>query len=191
MRPISQMDKAQLLAKLQQGNEAVFQGIYDEYPQPFVDWAANRYQLDRETLLDVFQEAVAELFLKVKKKQYDPEKASLKTYLYSIGTNHIRERIREASLNPTDNAWSDVESCSDRSIAAYQSGINETNSEVDNLLQDVDYTHRRVMELYYLEGCSMSEIARRLGYSNSDAVKAVKYRIVNYIKSNFGIKALE
>lgn len=190
MSPINKMDKAQLLAKLQEGNEAVFQCIYDEYRQPFVDWAANRYQLDQETLLDVFQEAVAELFLQVKKKQYDPEKASVKTYLFSIGTNHIRERMREASINPTDRAFSDLESCCDWSIVASRSSINQKNSDIDDLLQHVDYAHRRVMELYYLEGCSMSEIARRLGYRNSDAVKAVKYRIVNYIKSNFGIKAL-
>lgn len=189
--PINQMEKAQLLAKLQKGNEAVFQGIYDEYRMLFVNWAANRYKLDQETLLDVFQEAVAELFLKVKKKQYDPEKASVKTYLFSIGTNHILERMREASRNPTDMAWSDLENSRGWTIEAYQSSLNETNHEVENLLQDVHYTHRRVMELYYLEGCSMSEIARRLGYQNSDAVKAVKYRIVNYIKSNFGIKALE
>ncbi len=191
MMPINQMEKAQLLAKLQKGNEAVFQGIYDEYRMLFVNWAANRYKLDQETLLDVFQEAVAELFLKVKKKQYDPEKASVKTYLFSIGTNHILERMREASRNPTDMAWSDLENSRGWTIEAYQSSLNETNHEVENLLQDVHYTHRRVMELYYLEGCSMSEIARRLGYQNSDAVKAVKYRIVNYIKSNFGIKALE
>lgn len=190
MRPINQMENAQLLAKLQEGNEALFQCIYDEYRKPFVDWATNRYQLDRETLLDVFQEAVAELFLKVKKQQYNPEKASLKTYLFSIGTNHILERIREPSLKPTDMAWSDVENFKDLSINYFQPTTTENNPEVDNLLQDVDYTHRRVMELYYLDGCSMSEIARRLGYSNSNAVKAVKYRIVNYIRSNFRIKAL-
>lgn len=191
MRPISKMEKAQLLANLQEGNEAVFQGIYDEYRKPFIDWATARYQLDQETLLDIFQEAVAELFLQVKKKQYDPEKASVKTYLFSIGMKLISDQMRKASLQPTDMAWSDVENCQGWSINEYQLNGTSTYQEIHNLLHHVEYAHRRVMELYYLEGCSMSEIARSLGYRNSDAVKAIKYRVVNYIRSNFGVKALD
>ncbi len=40
-----------------------------------------------------------------------------------------------------------------------------------------------ILECYYLEGCRMDEIARRIGYKNSDSVKSKKNRILRKMMS--------
>lgn len=42
-------------------------------------------------------------------------------------------------------------------------------------LKDVD---RMILESYYMEGCKMEEIAKRVGYKNSDSVKSRKCRLL-------------
>ena len=47
-------------------------------------------------------------------------------------------------------------------------------------LKDVD---RMILECYYVEGCRMDEIAKRIGYKNGDSVKSKKNRILRKMMS--------
>ena len=47
--------------------------------------------------------------------------------------------------------------------------------KVWNNLKEVD---RIILESYYLEGCKMDEIAKRIGYRNGDSVKSKKSRVL-------------
>ena len=47
-------------------------------------------------------------------------------------------------------------------------------------LKDVE---RMILECYYLEGCRMDEIAKRIGYKNGDSVKSKKNRILRKMLS--------
>ena len=42
-------------------------------------------------------------------------------------------------------------------------------------LKDVE---RMILECYYVEGCKMEEIARRIGYKNGNSVKSKKNRVL-------------
>ena len=42
-------------------------------------------------------------------------------------------------------------------------------------LKDVE---RMILECYYVEGCRMNEIAKRIGYKNGDSVKSKKNRVL-------------
>ena len=47
-------------------------------------------------------------------------------------------------------------------------------------LKDVD---RMILECFYVEGCRMDEIAKRIGYKNGDSVKSKKNRILRRMMS--------
>ena len=42
-------------------------------------------------------------------------------------------------------------------------------------LKDVD---RMILESYYVDGCKMEEIARRIGYRNGNSVKSKKKKVL-------------
>lgn len=52
--------------------------------------------------------------------------------------------------------------------------------EVWKRLKDVD---RMILECFYVEGCRMDEIAKRIGYKNGDSVKSKKNRILRKMMS--------
>lgn len=183
------MDNEQLLDRLKQGDEAVFQGIYDEYRDAFVKWASVNYHLDQDTLLDIFQEAIAELFLKVKANKYHSEKASVKTYLFSIAKNYICELNRNGWFNGSCSFSPEISSDKELNIPDQVLDDPQLEGTIDELLGKLGHKQRKVMELYYLEGYSMKQIAKKLGYNSSDAVKVIKYRAISYIKSNFDSKS--
>ncbi len=187
MKPISELDNKEVLIKLEKGDEAIFKAIYDEYRDVFIQWASNQFEEDQEALLDTFQEAIAELFLKVKKGQYDPEKSSIKTYLFSIGKNHICETRRKNYSQASFQCFDESLECFHTDGLADSTHTAETSQAVETLLNQVGYNQRKVMELFYLEGCSLQQIANRLGYSNSQAVKTIKHRTIRYLKKHLSI----
>ncbi len=46
-------------------------------------------------------------------------------------------------------------------------------------LKEVD---KMILESYYLEGCKMEEIAKRIGYKNGNSVKSKKKKVLMKIK---------
>ena len=51
----------------------------------------------------------------------------------------------------------------------------EKLERVWNKLKDVD---RMILESYYVDGCKMDEIAKRIGYKNGNSVKSKKNKVL-------------
>lgn len=177
-----QQAEGNLTERLRKGDQSVFECIYEEYREAFLSWAEDHYALSRETLLDTFQEAVASLYINTLKGKYDPNQSSIKTYLFSIGKNYIFDYLSQKDKQPDKSEYQDELPDDEKHFCTYQDGSSGDQEKVDMLLENLSKGYRNLLKLYYIEGCSMQEIANRLGYRNKDAVKATKYRCLCYIK---------
>lgn len=180
--PINDLEENQLLEKLRNGDEAVFECIYVQYRNEFLSWSASRYPLDETTLLDLYQDAVASLFLKVRENQFDPSRSSVKSYLFGIAQNFVCNQLRKPNHGLSGNC--ELEDASDKEFyyPAPQEEERYYQQKLEEILKKLSNSYRQLLELYYIEGCSMQEIASRLGYRNKDAVKATKYRCICYVR---------
>ncbi len=55
----------------------------------------------------------------------------------------------------------------------------EKLERVWSMLKEVD---RMILESYYVDGCKMEEIAKRIGYKNGNSVKSKKKKVLMRIK---------
>jgi RNA polymerase sigma factor (sigma-70 family) len=180
MRSVNEQHEPDFWAGFYNGDEKTYHRIYHQHREPFLEWAKKGFQLSHEKALDVYQDAVATLYIEAKKGNYDPEVSSLRTYLFGIGKRlvYVQYRQDEKQLAATYSA-DDVAQIPDDTEAAENEAIQE---RAEQALRKLSAGYRKLLELYYLEGCSMEEIAKRLGYRNSDAVKATKHRCFCYIR---------
>ena len=54
----------------------------------------------------------------------------------------------------------------------------EKYKKLEKVWKDLKDVDRMILECYYLEGCRMDEIAKRIGYKNGDSVKSKKSRVL-------------
>ena len=145
-------------------------------------------RLRYEDLEEVYDDGCLVLWNKMKEEGFEWVDGSmvgmLKRICRNIGMHYLRkinddlvslDRIMEEGCRDGDddeglNEMFDVldESRSDEEMY-------ERLDEVWNKLKDVD---RMILESFYVEGCKLDEIARRVGYKNGNTVKSKKDKIL-------------
>ena len=83
-----------LIEQLKSGDEKTIRKIYEDNKNGFLLFA-NRYALDKEELIDIYQDAVIALIENAKKGKIDELKSSLTTYLFGIGEFMVFQRLKK------------------------------------------------------------------------------------------------
>ena len=55
---------------------------------------------------------------------------------------------------------------------------NEIFEKLDRVWGKLKKVDRMILESYYVDGCKMEEIARRIGYKNGNSVKSKKKKVL-------------
>ena len=161
-----------LLEKAGAGDQAAFLELYDRYRQPIFRFA---YRLLGST--EVAEDVTHDCFLGLirKPENFQPARASLKTYLYAAARNlalkHFRNTGREAGMDEVTEEPEDspgrgpLRRLLDEELAAQ---VREAVSSLPPL-------QREALILFEYEGLSLTEVAEIAG-TDVGAIKARLYR---------------
>jgi RNA polymerase sigma factor (sigma-70 family) len=138
---------------------------------------------------DVFQETVVSFIDSVQKSKFRQE-SGIRTFLISISKNlwyneirrrqraDNRERLFEADRDQEDSGVNDI--IQDR----------ELKKQLNQLLQDLGDSCRKILELFYYENLSMKEIVLHLHYENEQVVRNKKYKCLQQLSDKIKTNAL-
>ncbi len=150
--------------------------------------------LKYEDLEEIYDDGCLVLWDKMMDMNFELREECLVGYLvkvcWNIGMHYLR-KVREDVLSLDwlmENRIGRVEE-DENGLEEMFEVLSEKESDEEKFmklekvwkrLKDVE---RMILECYYLEGCRMDEIAKRIGYKNGDSVKSKKNRILRKMLS--------
>lgn len=167
-----------LIEQLKCGDEKTIRKIYEDHKNGFMLFAS-RYGLDKEELIDIYQDAVIALIENAKKGKIDELKSSLTTYLFGIGKFMIFQRLKKKNKTIPSDELEHFE------LEYEDYSEDEMNIQLITLRESLKKLGEqcvKVLTLFYYEEKKLDEIRALLGYTNKDVLKSQKSRCLKQLK---------
>ena len=172
------MKDSEVLAKIISGDESALDFLYKKYYRMMTKLVITNSGTEDEAR-DIYQDALIVFWEKAKKGNLVLT-SKISTFIYSICLNLWRKELerksRLSSEVKDDVEYMDIEK--KERIQIIRSCINELGE-----------TCKRILMYYYFDGLSMSDIAGKLGYANTDTAKTKKYkckkRLDEFVKAKY------
>ncbi len=166
------------IEKLKANDEKSIRDLYNDNKNGFLLFA-NRYSLNRDELVDVYQDAIIALIENAKKGKIDNLKSSVPTYLFSIGKYMVFQKLKRnkksipnEDLEYLEFEWEDHnEAEKDEQILSLRKNFRKLGEQC-----------QKVLTLFYYEEQNLDEIQDLLGYANKDVLKSQKSRCLKQLK---------
>ena len=142
-----------------------------------------------EDLEEVYDDGCLVLWEKMKDKEFRLKEKSLVGYLFkicwNIGMHYLRKvnedvvslaRIMERGFGMSEDDESGIEEMFD--VIDERGSEEEMFEKLDRVWVRLKEGDRMILESYYVDGCRMEEIARRIGYKNGNSVKSKKNKVL-------------
>jgi RNA polymerase sigma-70 factor (ECF subfamily) len=176
----------ELVKSVLAGDETAFELIFERYRRLVVH-LVGRFFNQRETVEDITQQAFTKAYFSLKDFRGEHEK-SLQSWLSRLTVNVCYDELRKKQRKP-ENLFSDL---SDDDFE-YVENLAERKSSDDEkmfvnrdltekLLSGLEVEDRMAITLYYAEEQSVSEVAVKLGWSESK-LKTRLFRTRNYLRN--------
>jgi RNA polymerase sigma-70 factor (ECF subfamily) len=175
------MSDAELLHLVRSGDPSGLSFVYEKYRKEFVNWVRHFNRCDLDDACEYYQGTIVIFYENVMNGKLTELQSSLKTYLFGIGKNLVRQEYRKSRQRHSVKAEFLIQT-------HLASTTNEMLSE-DNILALV---HRcfdrigdpcnRLLQLFYFDQKSMEEISAELGYKNPETAKNQKYKCMERLR---------
>jgi len=170
------MKDDEIIAQIKKGDESALDFLYKKNYRMMVKMIMKNNGTEEEAK-DIYQEALIVVWQKAQTADFVLT-SKISTYLYSICQNLWRkelERKNRHTNEQTDRAeYVDL----DR---------DERIKIVNQCIDELGETCRKILTYYYFEDLSMQDIAEKMGFANADTAKTKKYKckkeLDNLIKS--------
>ena len=142
-----------------------------------------------EDLEEVYNDGCLVLWDKMMDKGFELREKSLVGYLVricrNIGMHYLRkvnedveslDRILERGYEMREDDERGIEEIFD--VMEEKGSENEIFERLDMVWKKLKKVDRMILESYYVDGCRMEEIARRVGYRNGNSVKSKKNKVL-------------
>ena len=142
-----------------------------------------------EDLEEVYNDGCLVLWEKMTDREFMLKEKSMVGYLVRICRNigmHYLRKVNEdiESLDRILDRGYEVKEDDERGIEEMFDVIDERGNE-DEVFERLDMVWRKlkevdrmILESYYVDGCRMEEIAKRVGYRNGNSVKSKKNKVL-------------
>jgi RNA polymerase sigma-70 factor (ECF subfamily) len=140
-----------------------FEHLYSEHAEPllgFLIYRTGDRALAEEVLADTFERVLRS------RSRFNPDKGGVKTWIYSIALNRLRDVIRK---NESEQRALDRNSSGAPESAEDHMGRVEERSTVAAALSRLDEAEREAVALRYGADLSVAEVAATLGVKVSTA----------------------
>ena len=144
-----------------------------------------------EDLEEVYSDGCLVLWNKMMDEEFRLEEKSMVGYLVrvcrNIGMHYLRkvnedveslDRILERGC---EREYEDDGMKEFFDVMDERSEENEVFEKLDRAWDNLKEVDRMILESYYVDGCRMEEIARRIGYRNGNSVKSRKNKVLRKI----------
>ena len=144
-----------------------------------------------EDLEEVYSDGCLVLWNKMMDERFKLEERSMVGYLVrvcrNIGMHYLRkvnedveslDRILERGC---EREYEDDGMKEFFDVMEERSEENEVFEKLDRAWDNLKEVDRMILESYYVDGCRMEEIARRIGYRNGNSVKSRKNKVLRKI----------
>lgn len=173
------MSNSVITSILNNDNKAI-ESYYHSHRSHFISWAQLNYNISLADSQDLFQEIMIVLVTKIQNKTITTITTSLKTLIFGIGKQLIRNRLKLIYNKGV------------REEKYYRKEINELNiNEPDDryalimsILDDMKEPCRSILKLFYIDNLSLKAIAVTLNYKSAESVKVQKHRCLKQLKEN-------
>jgi RNA polymerase sigma factor (sigma-70 family) len=174
------MKDEDILAKIARGEEEALDFLYKKYYRMMTNIVLRNNGTEQEAK-DVFQDALVVFWQKASSKELVLT-SKISTYIYSICLNLWRKELeRKSRLVQTDGEDGEPEFMTHER--------DEKIKIIHECINDLGDTCRKLLSYHYFDGMSMTEIAVKLGYANTDTAKTKKYKckqkLYNLVKSRY------
>ena len=142
-----------------------------------------------EDLEEVYNDGCLVLWDKMMDKEFKLKEKSMVGYLVricrNIGMHYLRkvnedieslDRILERGYEMSENDESGIGEMFD--VMEEKGSENEVFERLDRVWSKLKKVDRMILESYYVDGCRMEEIAKRVGYRNGNSVKSKKNKVL-------------
>ena len=142
-----------------------------------------------EDLEEVYNDGCLVLWDKMMDKEFKLKEKSMVGYLVricrNIGMHYLRkvnedieslDRIFERGYEMRDNDERGIEEMFD--VMEEKGNEDEIFERLDRVWNKLKKVDRMILESYYVDGCRMEEIAKRIGYRNGNSVKSKKNKVL-------------
>lgn len=159
--------------------------LYLAHKSKYLSWAKSNYNVDHNSLLDVYQDAIIILYNHIKNNKLDELQSSIEAYLFGITKNLLLKKIKK------NKKIDYVEAVDDRYLESVN--FNIYSDENDDLNQQklqkafakLGVNCREILTLFYYERYSLESIQNELSYGSTGAVKSRKYQCLKKLKDIF------
>ena len=142
-----------------------------------------------EDLEEVYNDGCLVLWDKMMDKGFELREKSLVGYLVRVCRNigmHYLRKVNEdvESLDRILERGYEMREDDERGIEAMFDVMDERGNEdeiferLDMVWKKLKKVDRMILESYYVDGCRMEEIAKRVGYRNGNSVKSKKNKVL-------------
>ena len=142
-----------------------------------------------EDLEEVYNDGCLVLWGKMMDKEFKLKEKSMVGYLVRVCRNigmHYLRKVNDdiESLDRIMKRGYEVREDDERGIEEIFDVMDERGNEderyekLDRIWSKLKEVDRMILESYYVDGCKMEEIARRIGYRNGNSVKSKKNKVL-------------
>lgn len=172
------MKDSEVLAKISEGDESALDFLYKKYYRMMIKLVITNSGTEDEAR-DIYQDALIVFWEKAKSGKLVLT-SKISTFIYSICLNLWRKELERKSRHSSEEK-DDVE--------FIEVEKEERIRIIRNCINELGETCKRILMYYYFDGLSMSDIANKLGYANTDTAKTKKYkckkRLDELVKSKY------
>lgn len=179
-------DGNEVIERIRKGDQSVITAIYRQLRPEFLSWAAIRFKVDHEQIIDVFQEAVIVFYRNVARGKLKELNIAVKTYLFAIGKNLLLKTLRDKKIQLDINELP-VEALEDWE---FEQAYDESHRKqlLSNALDAMGEPCRQIILMFYYRDFSMEAIQEQLGYKSEAVARTQKKRCMQYLREILNTK---
>ena len=167
------------LKSSEERSEDEMKDVYSEYRRSFLNYA-KQYYVEKEDLLDLFQDAVIAFYEQKERGKLKDLKCSEKTYLFNIGRHKVIDFLKKHSkMRSMDNVVYEVKI----EPSVYQRmELTEQQEGLTMAIKLLGDSCQEIIEMFYYKKYSIDAIMTALNFKSENVVKANKSRCLKSLR---------
>ncbi len=173
----------EIIVDIRGGDSKAMERLYLKYRKEFVSWSIGKFGISEDDALDHYQDTMTIFFEKVMNGKLVEIESTIKTYVFGIGKNRIRQKFdatsreekHEVGLSEHYHFLATDQDASE----AYELARSQTKE----LFESLGDSCKQILRLFYFEKRSMSEIADLMNHKSEAVSRTTKKRCLEKLRS--------
>lgn len=177
------MSQDEIIQKIRSGGQTELGLVYEEYREEFLRWVVKEFKCSLDDGKDIYQLTILIFYDNIRKGKLEHLVSSVKTYLFGIGKNIVKENLRKGKrfIQISKEKWL-KENLVDEPSNQVEEAVFE---RAKNALAKLGQPCQRLIELFYYEKKSISEITLAMNYKNPETAKNQKCKCMARLRKLF------